>query len=356
MEKSQLLDNLSELKKRDRGDMLGVLARFDQLMATALDRAAEVEVARRDDVEAVVLLGLGGSAIGGDLVRAYLGRDLKVPFEVVRGYTIPGWVGRRTLALVSSYSGNTEETLAALQSVRSSGATIVCMTSGGELEKTATRDGQTCFLFPEGLPPRAALPYSFAALLRTLAGAGLISDRSSELRDSLAWVRQRLEVYGPQNPTRDNPAKTLATRLVGKIPVIYGSAGRLIHVARRWAAQISENAKELAYFSELPEMNHNEIVGWQHPAEILRRLIPVFLRDQQDHPRVQIRHEITREFLGSRTEPVLEYWSAGELWMERLWTLVLLGDFASVYLALLNREDPTPVETIESLKVRLKQY
>lgn len=356
MEKSQLLDNLPELKKRDRGGMLEILSRFDQLLETGLEVASQVEISRRNDIESIVLLGLGGSAIGGDLVHAYLGSDLKIPFQVVRGYSVPGWVGRTTLALVSSYSGNTEETLAALEAVRSAGAVVVCMTSGGELEKLAARDAQPLFRFPEGLPPRTALPLSFIAILTALSRIGLISDRDKELRASLSWVLHRLEVYGPENPGKDNPAKALAIRLVGKIPVIYGSSARLVHVSRRWASQMSENAKQLAYFSELPEMNHNEIVGWQHPAEMLRRLVPIFLRDQQDHPRVQLRLEITREFLGRRTEPVLEYWSAGESWLERLWTLVLLGDFTSVYLSFLNREDPTPVETIESLKVRLKQY
>jgi glucose/mannose-6-phosphate isomerase len=356
VEKSQLLDNLSELKKRDRNGMLDILARFDQFLKTSLENAPQIEIPQRDRIDGVILVGLGGSAIGGDLARAYLGSDLKVPFQVVRSYTIPGWVNRSTLALVSSYSGNTEETLAALQAVKAAGAPVVCMTSGGELERTAARDGQPVFKFPEGFPPRTALPFSFVAIVSALAQAGLISDRTAELDASLPWIRHRLEVYGPENPQRDNPAKTLATRLFGRVPVIYGSSQRLAYVARRWAAQISENAKELAYFSELPEMNHNEIVGWQHPAEMLRRLVPIFLRDQQDHPRVQLRLEITREFLGRRTEPVLEYWSAGEPWLERLWTLILLGDFASVYLSFLNREDPTPVETIESLKVRLRQY
>lgn len=356
MEKSQLLDNLSELKRRDRSGMLDILAHFDQFLSTSLESAPRVELPQRNRIESVVLVGLGGSAIGGDLVRAYLGSDLKVPFQVVRGYTVPGWVSRSTLALVSSYSGNTEETLTALQAVNTAGATVVCMTSGGELQRSATRDGQPVYRFPEGYPPRTALPFSFVAIISALARVGLISDRTAELEASLPWIRNRLEVYGPGNPQRDNPAKTLATRLVGKVPVIYGSTRRLAYVARRWATQISENAKELAYFSELPEMNHNEIVGWQHPAEMLRRLAPIFLRDQQDQPRVQIRLEITREFLGRKTEPVLEYWSAGGPWLERLWTLVLLGDFTSVYLSFLNREDPTPVETIESLKVRLKQY
>ncbi len=356
MEKSLWLDNLAELRRRDRGDMLGILGRFNQLLENALESAAPVELPRQKTVDSVVFLGLGGSAIGGDLVRTYLGSDLKVPFQVVRDYTVPGWVGRTTLALVSSYSGDTEETLTALQAAEAAGAVVVCMTSGGELEKIAARDARPVFRFPGGYPPRTALPFSFVAVLAALSGMGLINDRSDEIRASLPWVRHRLEVYGPENVSSDNPAKALAARLAGRVPIIYGSADRLASVARRWAAQISENAKQLAYFSELPEMNHNEIVGWQHPPELLRRLMPIFLRDQQDHSRTQIRLEITREFLGQHTEPVLEYWSAGDLWLERLWTLILLGDYTSVYLSFLNREDPTPVEMIESLKVRLRQY
>ncbi len=355
MELERSLDNgLAELEKWDRSRMLSILGAVDHQFEAALEAAQTVRLERAPGIRNIVVLGLGGSAIGGDLVKAYLGADLKVPCEVVRAYAAPGYADRDTLALVSSYSGDTEETLAALQAVRDAGATIACLTSGGELERIARRNGYPVLTLPRGLPPRAALPSSFVALLSVLSGMGLISDRTGDLRSLVPWVRGRLRAYGPGNPARDNQARSLALELFGRVPVVYGSAGRLFPIARRWAGQFSENAKTLAYCNELPEMNHNEIVGWMHPDEALKRFVPVFLRDdREDHERVRVRLEITRELLEGRVEPVLEFWTAGESWLERMWTLVLLGDFASLYLALLNREDPTPVEAIDLLKSRL---
>lgn len=356
MDKTLLLDSRPELAKRDRGGMLSILGRFDQQLSEALTVAGALSIPSGRPVSKIILLGLGGSAIGGDLVRAYLGSDLGVPFIVSRGYSVPGWVDENTLAVVSSYSGNTEETLSAMESAVETGAFCVTMTSGGELERIARRDDLPLVPFPEGQPPRTALPFSFVGLLAVLEALGFVEGRLADVEASLEWVSGRMQVLGPDNPSHENPAKSLALQLYGRIPVVYGSQERLSLVARRWAAQFSENAKVLAYSSELPEMNHNEIVGWEHPADGLEWLVPVFLRDQDDHPRLQIRIEITGEILRGRVDPVLECWSSGETWLERLWALILLGDHASLYLALLNREDPAPVEVIESLKARLKQY
>jgi glucose/mannose-6-phosphate isomerase len=352
----QLLDQPEELVKRDRNGMLSIVGRFDRMLEEAIEISHEMVPSRTNRVERVILLGLGGSAIGGDLVKAYLGSDLKIPFEVNRSYSIPGYVDRSTLVLASSYSGNTEETLAAFQKTLQRQAVCVCLTSGGELENLARQAGVSVAKFPRDLPPRTALPYSLASILSVLSCYGLIRDRSEELVASLDWVRGRLSAYGPETYQADNPAKSLAQAVQDHIPIIYGSQDRLHMIAKRWASQFAENGKQLAYASPLPEMNHNEIVGWEHPESILGRILPVFLRDHHDHPRVQIRAEVTREILAGKGAAVLEYWSLGETWMERFLTLVLLGDYASVYLAFLNDEDPTPVEMIDAFKVRLKQY
>ena len=347
-------EGLAELGERDRSGMLSILGGVDRQFEAALAAAESVRLEKAADVRNIVVLGMGGSAIGGDLVKAYVGGDLRVPFEVVRAYSAPRYADRHTLTLVSSYSGETEETLAALREAREARAVIVCLTSGGELAKLAHRHGWPVLALPSGLPPRAALPSSFVALLAALGGLGLIDDRIPGVRSLMPWIRNRLKTYGPDNPVPANAAKSLALKLSGRIPVVYGSAGRLHPVARRWAGQFSENAKSAAYCNELPEMNHNEIVGWRHPGEAVRRLLPILLRDEEDHPRVGTRFEITRGLLAGTVEPVLEYWTEGANWLERMWTLVLLGDYASVYLALLSREDPTPVETIDFLKARLQ--
>ncbi|GAB4245644.1 MAG: bifunctional phosphoglucose/phosphomannose isomerase [Acidobacteriota bacterium] len=350
------LDSVVELEQRDPAGMLQLVEGFPGQLREAVQTAEGLQWPDLGEVDKVVLLGLGGSAIAGDLVKAYLRDELAVPYQVVRHYQAPAWVDDGTLALVSSYSGNTEETLSACEAVRHAGARVVCLTSGGELGRIAEREGYPWFPFPSGRPPRTALPYSFVAVLHALRAAGLIADKLAEVRRSADWAERRVQVLGPTAPTSENQAKVLARKLAGRIPVVYGSADGLVHVARRWAGQFSENGKTLAYFSELPEMNHNEIVGWKHPGDLLRRVLPIFLRDEEDHLRIQARAEITRELLAGHAEETLEFWSAGDTRLERLWSLVLLGDFASVYLAFLQREDPTPVEVIDLLKTRMKQF
>lgn len=335
--------------------MLELLKCFDQQLEEALEIGLQADISLQAVIETVLVCGLGGSAIAGDFLRAYLGTDLKVPLWVHRNYSIPGFADERTLALICSYSGDTEETLSAFHEARRVGCPIICLSSNGELQHCADRYGYPSLQIPGGFPPRTALGYLAIPLLIVLARLGLISDRSDEIGRSVSWVRGRIEKYGLESPEEGNAAKGLALQVHEKIPVIYGSQDRLEMVARRWRGQFCENGKQLAYSSALPEMNHNEIVGWKHPASALRQLIPIFLRDREDHPQVQVRTEFTRQLVADKSGAVLEFWSEGESWLQRLWTLILLGDYASLYLAFLNRENPTPVSVIEDLKSRLRQ-
>jgi len=355
VERALVLDQEEEIEKYDKLGMISTVCRFDEQLTDALQIIRTTDVPRYRDIDHILICGLGGSAIGGELLGSYLGHDLGKPLFLNRNYQVPGFVNNKTLAIVCSYSGNTEETLTAFEEAVAAGAQIVCITSGGVLAGLAVDRGCPLISVPVGYAPRAAFGFGFVAMLRILARADLISDRLSEVEESIAWVRRRIGIYGVESPMQENPAKRLATRLYGRIPVIYGSEGRLGPIARRWAGQISENAKQLAFYNQLPEMNHNEIVGWEHPATWLPGLVPVFLRDHQDHPRVQARTEITRDLLERKVEGVVECWSDGSTWLERMWTLILFGDFASIYLALLNREDPTPVDIIEDFKARLNQ-
>ena len=352
-----MLDDLELIEKQDKDGMLAILSRFDGQLEEALEIGLSASLAEASSpIENVLVCGLGGSAIGGDFLQAYLGGSLKTPFVVNRGYSIPGFAGPSTLVFICSYSGNTEETLSAFGEAQEAGCQVICSTSGGRLKELADQHGYPCLQLPGGFPPRTALGYSSIPLLVALSRLGLVSDRCEEVRQSLPWVRSCIERYGEQSPSQENVAKILALQVHQKIPIVYGSQGRLEMVAVRWRGQFSENAKQLAYSSVLPEMNHNEIVGWRHPAAHLHYLLPVILRDRDDHLRVQLRAEITAEVLREESGSCLEYWSDGEGWLQRLWALILLGDYASIYLALLNEEDPTPVEIIESLKQRLKDH
>ncbi len=353
---SDVLDLPNELSKRDRQGMLEILGRFDQQLEQALEIGQEVTIPPGGQpVEKVLLCGMGGSAIGGDLLRAYLGQDMKVPFLVNRNYSLPGFVDDSTLVLVASYSGQTEETLSSFSQAQEAGARLICLTSGGMLGRLAQEHGVPCAQIPEGYPPRSALGFCSIPFLVCLSRLGLLADRSEELRRSIELVRRKIQDYCPSTSIAANPAKGLAISLKDRIPIIYGSDSHLEMVAIRWRGQFSENGKQLAYSSTLPEMNHNEIEGWTHPPKLLRQLVPIFLRDRDDPSKTQARIDVTRGLLSEKVDSALEYWTEGESWIDRLWSLILLGDYASVYLAFLNQVDPTPVRTIERLKTQLKE-
>jgi glucose/mannose-6-phosphate isomerase len=356
MHDREVLDDKNAIPGLDRAGILGFMDRFDEQIEESLSlcdgMAFDYPAATIDNV---VISGLGGSAIGGDFVRSYLGSSLRVPLTVNRSYDMPGFAGPRTLAIFCSYSGNTEETLSAFEGTAGRGVQGVCITSGGELEKRARARRFPCIRIPAGQPPRTAIGYSAIPILLVLGAVGLIEDRKDEIAASIPFIRRKLVECSADRPLDSNPAKQLAVALAGRIVVAYGSQDRLDTVARRWAGQISENGKQLAYFNAFPEMNHNEIVGWKFPEGKLTDMVTVFLRDKDDHPRVQKRLALVQRDLAQRAGGSLEIWSKGSGWLERLWGLVLLGDYVSVYLAFLNGVDPTPVEPIEGLKRELQK-
>jgi len=346
------LDQVEELKALDPQGILPIMSGFQKQVSEALELAESIPPTDREIRNAVVL-GMGGSAIGADLACGFLGGRLRVPFQVVRSYELPAYVGPQSLVVAGSYSGNTEETLSAFQRALDTGAEIWCLASGGRLLELAEENRRRLLRLPSGQPPRTAFMFSFVCLLGLLERYAAAEPVLVQIRESLDRIGSLLARYGPECPQASNPAKQLAVRLIGRIPIVYGSANRLFPVARRWAAQLTENAKQLAYACPVPEMNHNEIVGWKNPEGVLDHLLPIFLTDRGDHSRIRVRLELTRGILARRTEDTLEIRSRGETWPERLWDLILMGDYTSIYLALLNRENPTEIAVIDELKNRL---
>jgi glucose/mannose-6-phosphate isomerase len=287
------------------------------------------------------------------MAAGYLAGSLKVPLSVVRGYELPGYVGPSTLVYVSSYSGNTEETLSAYEEARSRGAVIVASTTGGEVARIAAQEGHDVVNVPAGYPPRAALGFSLVPLLFVLARLGLAPDPSGDLEDAIAVVEQGVGRLGADVDTDNNEAKDIARWLHGHVPVVYGTVPGTSVVASRWCGQLSENSKVVAHTNELPEMNHNEIVGWSGSRPMGGEARVVFLRDKDDHARVARRIEITREEIASTGAEVREVESRGETRLGRLMSLVQVGDFVSFYLAALEGVDPTPVAPIDRLKKEL---
>ena len=303
-------------------------------------------------IHEIVLCGLGGSAIGGDLLKSYLGVELKVPFLVNRHYVLPGHVGPNTLVIISSYSGNTEETNTAHREALKRKAKILCISSNGMTEALAKKTKAPFIKIPGGQPPRSALAYSFFPLLIALTRLGFIKDKSREMKEALTLLNEKSAEYSNPDPAM-NRAFQLASALCGRITVVYSSTERFDAVNTRWRGQIAENAKALCFGNVLPEMNHNELVGWKALRDQMKEMQVVFLRDKADHPRVQVRMNITKEVISQYTPHVVEVWSEGTTLLARMLSLVTLGDWVSYYLAILHREDPWPVAVIDHLKTEL---
>jgi glucose/mannose-6-phosphate isomerase len=351
------LANMEKMVALDPGGMRGHLEGFaDQLRdAVAIGRGTPLSVSG-DGITSVVVAGMGGSAIGGELAAGYLAGSMSVPLSVMRGYSLPAYVGPSTLVYVSSYSGNTEETLSGYAEARDRGARIVCSTTGGGVGSIADEHGHDVVRVPTGYPPRAALGFGLVPLLFVLGRLGLAPDPSDDIADAIETASTHIERLGLAVPLSENEAKGLASWLFGHVPVIYGSVPVTSVVANRWCGQLAENSKVVAHRNELPEMNHNEIVGWSGSRPVGGDARVVFLRDQDDHPRVARRAEITREAIAGGGTEVRDVVSRGETKLARLISLVQLGDFVSFYLAMLGGIDPTPVAPIDRLKKELTRF
>lgn len=346
-----ILDNLERLRGVDPSGMSRHMENLPRQLeeALAIGRDAPLNLSG-EDLSSIVVCGMGGSAIGGEIAKGCLGDRLPVPFEIIRGYSVPAYIGPATLAVVSSYSGDTEEALSAYRAASSRGARIVCSTTGGKLAELAQASGHDSVRIPPGLPPRAAIGYSLVPLLVILWRLGLTDDPSEEIGDAIDTARDAVEAFGPEIPIAANPAKELAEWLQGQVPVVYGTEPLTAPVASRWKTQFAENSKVWAHSAALPELNHNEVAALGEAGPAARDKRVVFLRDGEDHPRVALRIEITGRMLREAGAGVREVTSFGRSRLARLLSLVMLGDFTSLYLAALSGADPTLIVPITALK------
>ncbi len=350
------LDNLSAYASFDPDDMRKRIKELPEQLREAWWVAQDAPLP--DDyrsVRRVVVVGMGGSAIGGDLLAALMERDGTVPLEVARGYDLPAYVqGPETLVVGSSYSGNTEETLSAFEAARKRGVRLIAITTGGRLAEMAEDAGAPVWRFHYDAQPRAALGYSFTLLLGLLSRLGFYPDPAEALENAAQAVKVLQKDLLPDVPEEKNPAKQMARALHEKIPAIFG-AGFLIPVARRWKDQFHENADQWALWDELPELNHNLVVGFARPEKALPHLAVVFLRSPLDHPRINVRWNVTGELLERSGVAYHEVSGSGESALSQMLTLIHFGDYVSYYVTALNGVDPTPVENINYLKARLSE-
>ncbi|OYT75296.1 MAG: bifunctional phosphoglucose/phosphomannose isomerase [Armatimonadetes bacterium JP3_11] len=347
------LDEHGLLAQRDPHGMMTLTLDFPNQCERAMQIASEASLPSLPRApRQVIVCGMGGSAIGGDYLRALFEEYGDLPVQVIRDYQLPHSVDAQTLVFAVSYSGNTEETLACYHQAHERGAIIFTISSGGELQQRALADGVPHMQVPGGQPPRTALGYLFIPLMRLAERLGLLPDLSQPYTQMLTRLVQTRAALQPDVPFEQNPAKQLAQALHGRIPLIYGSGGARATVALRWKGQINENAKQHAFAYTFPELNHNEILGWVKASEQANNWSVVVLRDPDESAKIRTRIEVTRRLVGERAD-WHELTAEGASQLERLMHLTYFGDFVSLYLAFLNQVDPENIDYINILKAEL---
>ncbi len=339
-----------QIRRIDPQDMFGAVLDFPNHLREGRSRAASADLGRLpgDADHGVVVLGMGGSAIGGDLMKTLVGGRAQV--TVSRAYAIPRWVGAGTVVIACSYSGSTEETLMSMDQALARGASVLCITTGGAMGEAASERGLPLMALPQGLQPRAALGHSLAALIAAGEHLGIVRVDEADWEEAFGVADEQAATLAQPG----SEAWHMARELKDLFPVIYSSQ-RLEAVNVRWRNQLHENAKTFAVGNVLPEMNHNEIMGWDRGQEELGKLGVVLLRDRDDHPRTQRRMEVTKDLLHDLAGSWMELESRGDGLLARLVSLLYPSDWVSLYLALLHRTDPSPVGLISKLKAALAE-
>ncbi|HJW65884.1 MAG TPA: bifunctional phosphoglucose/phosphomannose isomerase [Candidatus Bathyarchaeia archaeon] len=347
------LDDVEEIKSIDKSNMLqfSIEAAKHYRQAARLTEKIAVNYAKPDNI---IVAGMGGSAIGGELLKDYARNQAPVPIEVSKDYQLPTYAKQHTLVVVVSYSGDTEESLSAFLDAQRRKCMVYCVSSGGSLLEFAERLNVPHLRVPFGMPPRAASPYLLVPQLVLLEKMGLVSGVSEGLSEAPKLLEKVSGENAPEKPEESNPAKSLASGINDTVPVVYGF-GIYRGVAQRWKQQFNENAKVPAKWEVFPELNHNEIVGWEKAGTLAKRFSTVFLRDKSEAAEVRSRIEITQALMqtGANVSKQFEVWTQGKSALAKMLSTILVGDFTSIYLAVLRGVDPTPVQTIVTLKQKL---
>lgn len=343
-----MLDDLRMIHDRDSDDALGVAEKQSE----QLHHSYNIDISRFQNIQNIVFAGMGGSALPVVYLQSWPG--VKAPFEIVRNYHIPEYVDGSTLFVSMSHSGNTEETLSCLQEAEAKGAQIAVIAAGGQLVDIAKEKNYPVFLIPKGIQPRMSSFYFLVALMELLEPLGLVPAGSKgELQGMQPWLAEQVKNWLPAVPTKQNPAKELALELIGKSVVVY-SGPRLFPAANKFKICLNENAKNVAWVNQYPELNHNEFIGWtSHPIQ--KPYAVVEIRSNLEHSRVQKRFEVTERLLSGKRPAPMVIEPAGETLIQQLLWASNFSDFVSIYTAILNGLNPTPVELVEKLKKLLDE-
>lgn len=350
---TQFLDDNQKLTSIDKSNMIDFCenAANHYKQAAKLSEKITVNYPKPDNI---IIAGMGGSGIGGDLLKDWARNQISVPIEVNRDYQLPNYADNKTLVFIMSYSGDTEESLGAFLDALKRKCMIYCISSGGALLQCAEKLGVPYLRVPGGMPPRVALPYLFVPLVICMEKLGLVSGVSEELKEALTFIEKVSRENASGVPAGDNFSKTLALGIGMLVPVVYGF-GFYRSVAMRFKQQFNENSKIAAKWEVFSELNHNEIVGWENMGEQNKGFFAIFIRDKEEPLEIKGRIETTKQIMNQAGLQVFEVQVQGKSPLAKMLSTVILGDFASVYLAVLHGVDPTPVKTINQLKDMLKE-
>lgn len=346
------LDNVEMLSRIDKQNMLHFCVNAAQHYKESVKNSDKIKV-NCAMPESIIVAGMGGSGIGGELLKDYTKDKAPFPIEVSKDYKLPAYANEKTLVITVSYSGDTEETLSAFLDAIKRKCRVYCVSSGGTLIEFAQKLSVPYLQVPAGMPPRAALPHLFVPLLKITEKIGAAQCVSEDLAEAIKLIEKVSRENEPQKPLKENFSKTLAVNLNGAVPTVYGF-GIYRGVSMRWKQQFNENSKIPAKWEVFSELNHNEIVGWEKPANNSGDYAIVFIRDKAEPLEVRSRIENTKNIIQSTLSKMYEVWAQGENSLAKALSTTLLGDFVSVYLALLRGVDPTPVKSIDMLKENLK--
>jgi len=337
--------SIENIKKFDRNDMLSLLKNFPQHCFKGYN--FEIPVISKK-FKKIVFAGMGGSAISGDIIKILIEEINNIPVSIVRDYSLPAFVDNETLVIVASYSGNIEETLTSYKQAIEKRSIILCISSNGEIEKICGNDKIPIIKIPSGMPPRCALGYLLFPVYRFFVNMKILPELNENFFEKLEkWVNEFL----PNNEL--NEAIKIAEKFYKKLPIIY-SENRLYPGILRWKTQIAENSKSFSFVNVLPEMNHNEIMSYSFPEWLLENLVILFIISDLENERIKKRIEITEDIISQKIKNVLKLKLKGDTIFEKLLYLIIIGDWVSYYMAILNKVNPTEIKEIDILKEKLK--
>ena len=353
MTRMETVDSSKNIRRIDKSDMLSfcVEAPAHYAQATKLAKTLLIDYPKPDTI---VVAGMGGSGIGGELLKDWTRDRINVPVEVCKEYSLPAYANKHTLVLVVSYSGETEETLSVFRDAIKRKCMIFCLSSGGKLHEFSEKLEFPHLIVPSGMAPRATLPYLFLPLIVTLEKIGLISGADAEISETIKVLEQISADNSPKVPSDRNFSKKLAENINGTVPVVYGF-GFCRTAAQRLKTQLNENSKNPAKWEFFPELDHNEIVGWEEAKQFAKCFSAIFVRDDEEPPEIRQRIEVTKELMSRQINKLFDIHSVGGSRLAKMASVICTGDFTSVYLAILRGIDPTPVRTITLLKQKLEQ-